>query len=97
MSSCFRCQTVLEVVHPISRSAECYKCKTDIRCCGNCEFYDPKVYNECRETQASRILEKDRSNLCDFFKLRTTATSVQSESEKAKAAAEALFRNFKKS
>jgi len=60
-------------------------------------FYDPKIYNECRETQADRILEKERSNVCDFFKPRKGAHSVQDEKQKALDAAEALFKNFKKS
>lgn len=60
-------------------------------------FYDPRVYNECKETQSSRILEKDRSNLCDYFKFKTGTTSIQSEADKLKEQAEALFKNFKKS
>lgn len=96
-SHCFKCQAVLVVHHPISRKAECDKCRSDIRVCANCDFYDPKVYNECRETQAERILEKERSNLCDFFKLRLGSSSVQSEKDRLKAQAEALFKNLKKS
>jgi len=95
--TCFKCQNTLELIFPISRSAECDHCKTDIRCCGNCFFYDPKVYNECKETQSTRVLEKDRSNLCDYFKIKITTTSIQSEAEKLKEQAEALFKNFKKS
>ena len=95
--TCFKCQNPLELVFPISRSAECDKCKTDIRCCYNCMFYDKSVYNECKETQSTRILEKERSNLCDYFKFKTTTTSIQSEKEKLKEQAEALFKNFKKS
>lgn len=95
--TCFRCQTKLLVPEPISRKEECPKCGEDVRCCRNCEFYDPKVYNECKETQADRILDKDRSNLCDFFKPKQSGPSVQSDKEKQLLAAEALFKNFKKS
>ena len=95
--NCFKCQTELILSEPISRKEECPKCRSDVRVCANCQMFDPKVYNECRETQADRILEKERSNLCDFFKLRTGSPSVQSEKDKLRAQAEALFKNLKKS
>ena len=94
---CFKCQGKLSPLEPISRHEECLQCRSDVRCCANCMFYDPKIYNECRETQADRILEKERSNVCDFFKPRKGAHSVQDEKQKALDAAEALFKNFKKS
>lgn len=94
---CFKCQTELDVVEPISRKEECPKCRNDVRVCANCQQYDPKVYNECREPQADRILEKERSNLCDFFKLKSGSSSVQSDRDRLREQAEALFKNFKKS
>jgi hypothetical protein len=94
---CFNCSQELEVIEPISRKEECFKCHTDIRCCRNCRFYDPKVYNECKETQADRILEKDRSNLCDFFKPNENQLRVQQDKEKALSEAESLFKGLKKS
>jgi hypothetical protein len=95
--NCYKCQQELTLTEPISRKEECPQCRSDVRVCANCQMYDPKVYNECRETQADRILEKERSNLCDFFKLRSGSASVQSEKERLRAQAEALFKNFKKS
>ena len=46
----------------------------DVHCCRNCEFDDPGSYNECRETQAERVLEKDRSNFCDYFAFKQGAS-----------------------
>lgn len=94
---CFKCQSKLAPHEPISRHEECPQCRSDVRCCANCEFYDPKVYNECRETQADRLLEKERSNLCDFFRPRRGANTLADEKQKALDAAEALFKAFKKS
>lgn len=95
---CFKCGEKLELPEPISRKEECHKCHTDVRCCRNCRFYDAKVYNECKETQADRILEKERSNLCDFFKpAKAGGFSIDDEKEKALSAAEALFKGLKKS
>ena len=77
----------------LSRKDECPKCGADARVCKNCDFYDPKIYNECREPQADRLQEKERANLCDFFRPR--AGTLGSEKDKAaalRAAAEALFK-----
>jgi hypothetical protein len=30
--------------------------------------HDRSAYNECREPQAERVLDKERSNMCDFFR-----------------------------
>ncbi len=94
---CFKCHEKLVVIEPISRKEECFKCKSDVRCCRNCRFYDSKIYNECQETQADRVLEKERSNLCDFFKPRTQGLVLVDEKESALSAAEALFKGLKKS
>ncbi|MBF0190432.1 MAG: hypothetical protein HQL99_04700 [Magnetococcales bacterium] len=40
----------------------------ETRVCLNCRFHDTGSYNECRESVAERIVDKDRSNFCDFFK-----------------------------
>lgn len=91
--SCFSCKSQMTFVDQISRRAECPKCSADVYCCKNCEFYDPKVYNECRETSAEPVREKDRSNFCGFFKPRTGDLKSQAtEKEKLMSAAEALFK-----
>jgi hypothetical protein len=94
---CFKCQIKLDVPAPVSRKEECHICKSDVRCCRNCVFYDSKVYNECRETQAERVLEKERANLCDFFRPAKPGQAMVDEEEKAMSAAEALFKGLKKS
>lgn len=69
---CFKCSS--EIIHSpgavVGRRDECAKCRSDIHVCRNCKHYDKASYNECRESQAERVLEKDRSNFCDFFALR---------------------------
>ncbi|MBF0272448.1 MAG: hypothetical protein HQL98_10330 [Magnetococcales bacterium] len=50
------------------RSEVCAGCMKETRVCLNCRFHDTGSYNECRETVAERIVDKDRSNFCDFFK-----------------------------
>ena len=67
---CFSCNSPLEdlLSSPVGRGATCFKCLSDVRCCMNCQFYDPSSYNSCEESQAERVVEKERANFCDWFK-----------------------------
>ena len=51
------------------RSATCPQCSSDVRVCYNCQHYNSSSYNECNEPNAERVLEKNRSNFCDYFHL----------------------------
>lgn len=53
----------------ISRTETCDSCNADLHACVQCDFYDISAYNECRESQAERVVEKERSNFCDYFTL----------------------------
>lgn len=88
---CFSCGKEMSFVVAISRRDECPSCKADVRVCKNCIFYDPKIYNECRETSAEVIREKERSNLCEYFQPGTKVVGHKSR-EDLLAAAEALFK-----
>lgn len=91
--ACFACQTQLTFIDQVPRRAECTKCGEDVYCCKNCEFYDAKAYNECHETSAEPVREKERSNFCGFFKAHTGALKNQmSDRDKLMSAAEALFK-----
>ena len=67
MNKCFSCFKEINGDDNIGRSETCPHCSIDLHCCYNCKFHDKSVYNECRESQADRVLEKDRSNFCDYF------------------------------
>lgn len=92
--NCFSCrkENTLVVGSVIGRGDECSHCGADLHVCKNCEFYDPKSYNECRERSADVVREKDRSNFCDFFSPRKGAFGAAAEKEKMMSAAEALFK-----
>ncbi len=90
--NCFECGEAMEFVDHVSRREECPKCGADVRVCKNCEFYDPKAYNECRETSADPVQEKERSNLCDYFKAGGGSGGGGKSKEDLLAAAEALFK-----
>lgn len=90
---CYKCNQVLnlDAAQNIGRSEECNHCGADLRCCKMCQFYDVNSYNECREPVAERIVEKEKANYCDFFKLGHT---TDSKNDKANLfnAADALFK-----
>ncbi len=46
----------------------CPKCDADLHCCQNCDFFDPHVHNQCRETQAEWVRYKEEANHCDYFR-----------------------------
>ena len=88
---CHGCNKTLKRPDKIGLRDECEFCGADLHSCKSCEFYDPKVYNECRETSADVVREKDRANFCDYYQPKTSA-NVVSEKDKLLAAAEALFK-----
>lgn len=90
---CFSCGKTLQFSSPPGFREECSNCNADVHVCKNCEFYDPKVYNECREPSAEVVREKERSNFCEFFQPRLGGVDAQNKkAADLKAAAEALFK-----
>ncbi|MGE0614516.1 MAG: hypothetical protein AB7P04_02660 [Bacteriovoracia bacterium] len=87
---CWNCSQSLTALD-YGRQDTCRKCGRDTRVCKNCEFYDKAYNNECRETQAERVVEKERGNFCDYFTPSSRAGGNASR-DAARAAAEALFK-----
>lgn len=75
------------------RRDACPRCGADLHACVQCLFYAPGQYNDCREPQAERVLDPERSNYCDYFS-PTTGTSVASRpgTDDARAKLDALFK-----
>lgn len=74
----------------VGRRDECSQCSADLHCCKNCRFYDASSYNECRESSADVVREKERANFCDYFEPGEGSYS-QSQRDDLLAQAEALF------
>lgn len=89
---CFHCQKINTSIGRIGFRDECLSCRTDLHVCKNCEFYDIKAYNECREPSAEVTREKDRANLCEFFSASKNKSGVLDEKTRLKLAAESLFK-----
>ncbi len=93
MVLCHHCRKLVDVGERVGRQDSCPDCGWDLHVCYNCQHYDPKVYNECHETQADRVLEKDKSNFCDFFApLAEKREGQVSKEDEARAKLDALFK-----
>lgn len=89
---CFHCGTEIEFTDRVGIREECPKCRSDVHVCKNCHFYDPKVYNECKEPQAEVVREKERANVCDYFQPGSGLGGGAKSKEDLLKAAEALFK-----
>lgn len=91
---CWKCGASLaELPRPLSRLAECPKCRAYLHVCRMCQFYDPKLTSQCHEERAEEVRDKERANFCDWFKARPKAY-IPPNSEKtqtAKTQIDALF------
>jgi len=58
-----------------------------------CGFYDTSAYNECRESNADRILEKEKSNFCDYFVFKGGDGNNGNVKDDLLDAANSLFKN----
>lgn len=90
---CHSCQKDPQIIDKIGFREECMHCGADLHCCLNCKFYDTSSYNDCKETSAERVLDKEKSNLCEYFQPRDgSSSSSESSTDSAKAALDALFK-----
>jgi hypothetical protein len=70
----------------------CGRCGADLHVCRNCAHHDPAAYNECRETSAERVSDRERANRCDCFAPREVGAPTAAPAGSARSALDALFR-----
>ncbi len=94
VGKCHACGAELTALD-YGRRDSCPGCGRDTRICLHCHFFDESLYNQCREPQAERVLDKERANSCDYFKPATPLAlgGKKREVDEAKTAFEALFRS----
>ncbi|MDP7321344.1 MAG: hypothetical protein QF441_12080 [Bacteriovoracaceae bacterium] len=90
---CYNCSHLIELLNAenIPRSEECPKCYSNVRSCRMCHFYDINAYNECKEPMAERIIDKEKANYCDYYKIGINNNSDAIKND-ALAQANALFK-----
>lgn len=91
---CWKCGASLaELPLPLSRLAECPKCRAYLHCCRLCRFYNSRLTSQCDEERAEEVRDKEGANFCDWFKPRPEAHRPPGEgkSQVAKAKLDDLF------
>jgi len=67
---CHACDAQVEIAagERVGFRDACVRCARDLHVCLNCAHHDPAAYNECRESSAERVADRDRSNRCEYFR-----------------------------
>ena len=92
--SCVQCGELVTLAGRVSFREECTHCQSDLHTCFNCRFYDESAYNQCRESSAELVKDKERNNYCEYFEpsLENNKHSKAEEKSAQLKAAEALFK-----
>jgi len=70
MKRCYKCQKpYLEPEGPGFQEV-CEGCSSYLHCCQNCHFYEPGHHNDCKETQAEYVSDKNGQNHCEYFRFK---------------------------
>ena len=93
--TCWYCQQTTEMEDKIARSNECPHCRHDMRSCKNCQYYDPGAHNQCTETSAEYVPDKERGNFCGMFTPLKGEREKGPDMDEARAKLEALFKKKK--
>jgi len=92
---CFACDApvVLASGERVAFRDTCTRCGRDLHVCRNCAHHDPSAYNECRESSAERVGERERANRCDYFAPAADAEGGRrGAASSARADLDALFK-----
>ena len=94
MISCHACGTSFNVSVRVSFLAVCDSCGLELHACLNCRFHDDAVSNQCRESEADLVVDKERANRCEWFQPRGEAASEEEDGVRSREKLEALFRKL---
>ena len=70
---CWKCRKEISIEKPV-RGDECPFCHADLHVCKACEFYESGAHNNCRESSADMVSDKERANFCDYFRAKNNST-----------------------
>lgn len=91
--NCWKCGREIEIKERIGFREHCPGCDRALHACLNCEFHDPAYNNQCRETQAERVVDKERANFCEFFASRKPGKAkISSPAAGSRAKLDELFK-----
>jgi hypothetical protein len=67
---CWNCGKNTGIMGKVTRGDACPHCLADLRCCRGCRHFDPTRRFQCKEPIETNIVNKEKSNFCDFFQVR---------------------------
>lgn len=90
---CWKCGASLQGLPlPLSRLAECPRCRAYQYACRLCRFYDPRHARRCREERAEEVRDPEAANFCDWFEPVVRDPAAQTVMTKdSRTAVESLF------
>ena len=89
---CWSCRQATAMQDTVKRSDECPHCRSDMHSCKNCQHYAPGAHNDCRETIAEYVADKERGNFCGMYQAFAGERAALTDAAAAKAKLEALFK-----
>ena len=81
---CWKCHKEIAIEKPV-RGDECPLCHADLHVCKACEFYESGAHNDCRETSAEFVSDKERGNFCYYFRPNPKIAAGGGDGGKSKA------------
>lgn len=81
---CWKSRKEISIEKP-ARGDECPLCHADLHVCRACEFYESGAHNDCRESSAEFVGDKERGNFCDYFRYKDCPVKPGNDMGKSKA------------
>ena len=79
---CWKCKKEISIEKPV-RGDECPLCHADLHVCRACDFYESGAHNDCRESSADMVTDKERANFCDYFRCSGAMSSSKGSAQGA--------------
>ena len=87
---CHRCGWEWTFRELPGRSETCPQCRADLRVCLNCHSYARYAANQCRDSRAEPVAEKDLANFCEWFEFQKRTWAGESKNPREDEARSAL-------
>ena len=85
ITRCNNCASEIQVMDQIRVTDKCKSCGTDLHTCRNCRHFSAHAHNQCDETQAEWVRDKERSNFCDYFETARAVSPCRTATSAADA------------
>lgn len=76
------------------RRDTCEKCRAELRVCLNCSRYSESAAYQCTEPKADPVVDKDRSNHCEWFQFASRLYAPKAGPDRAAEAREQFKKLF---